>query len=194
MPRILVFAGSARRDSFNKKLAALAAARAREQGAEVTLVDLADYSMPLYDGDLEADDGIPVNAVKLRELMLEHDALLLSCPEYNGSMTPLLKNVIDWTSRSDGSVGMSAAYKGKIAALLSASPGGFGGMRGLVHVRAILSGIGVLVVPGDVSVSGAHSAFTDDGTLADPKLAARLDKAVANLIETTSKLRAAAGD
>jgi chromate reductase len=188
MIRILVFAGSARRDSFNKKLAVTAAARVRELGGEATFIDLADYSMPLYDGDLEAE-GLPENAVKLRALMLEHDALLIACPEYNGSITPLLKNVIDWTSRASEGIGMTAAYKGKVGALLSASPGSLGGMRGLVHVRAILSGIGVLVVPGDVSVGGAFKAFAEDGSLADEKLGKRLDATLATLVRTATALR-----
>ncbi len=189
MIKILAFAGSSRSGSFNKKLVAIAAAKVEKSGAEVTLVDLADYPAPQYDGDLEESEGIPENAVKLRTMIMEHDALLISCPEYNGSITPLLKNIIDWTTRPDDSVGMSAAYKGKIAGLLSASPGGFGGMRGLVHVRTILSGIGVLVIPGDVSVAAAHTAFDADGALSDEKLNARLDGAVKKLIATTSALK-----
>jgi NAD(P)H-dependent FMN reductase len=189
MSRILAFAGSARRDSFNKKLVALAAAKARNLGAEVTLVDLADYPIPLYDGDLESTDGLPDNALRLRQLMLEHDALLISCPEYNGSITPLLKNTIDWTSRPSDGIGQTAAYQGKVGCLLSASPGGLGGMRGLVHVRAILSGIGVLVIPGDVSVGGAFKAFAEDGSLADEKIDGRLNKAIEALVTTTSALK-----
>jgi len=188
MPRIIAFAGSARRDSFNKKLAALAAAKARALGAEVTLIDLAAYPMPLYDGDLEAAEALPENALKLRDHILGHDAILIACPEYNGSITPLLKNVIDWTSRPSEGVGTSAAYKGKVAGLVSTSPGGLGGMRGLVHVRAILSGIGVLVVPGDVSVSNAHKAFAADGSLADERLDGRLDQHARTLVSTASAL------
>lgn len=192
MIRILAFAGSARRDSFNRKLASCAAAKARAGGAEVTLVELADYPMPLFDGDLEAAEGAPENAAKVRTLMLEHDAFLIACPEYNGSITPLLKNVIDWTSRPFEGIGMTAAYRGKVAALCSCSPGGLGGMRGLVHVRAILGGMGVLVVPGDVSVGGAHKAFGNDGTLVDERPDQRLQAQVENLIATTSALRAGA--
>lgn len=189
MIRILAFAGSVRRDSFNKKLAATAAAKAQKLEADVTLVDLVDYPMPLFDGDLEAAGGVPDNAVKLRKLMLEHDALLIACPEYNGSLTPLLKNVIDWTSRPADGIGVTAAYTGKVAGLCSASPGGLGGMRGLVHVRAILSGMGVLVVPGDLSVGGAHAAFGENGALTDTRLSGRLDTLVRTLIATTSALR-----
>jgi len=188
MTRVLIFAGSNRRESLNKRLAVAAAARVKELGGEATLVDLADYPMPLYDGDLEAAEGLPENAVRLRKLMMEHDALLLACPEYNGSITPLLKNTLDWTSRPGNGVGMTAAYKGKVAGLLSASPGGLGGMRGLVHVRAILGGMGVLVIPGDVSVGGAHQSFAADGSLADEKVAGRLGAAVETLLETATAL------
>ncbi len=189
MIRILAFAGSSRRDSFNRKLVTYSASKARTLGAEVTLVDLADYPIPLYDGDLEAAEGIPEYAQKLRHLMLEHEALMISCPEYNGSITPLLKNVIDWTSRPSDGIGMTAAYKGKVAALFSASPGALGGMRGLVHVRAILSGIGVLVIPGDVSVGVAHQAFGEDGAVIDERLEGRLENTVQSLISTTSALK-----
>lgn len=188
MIRILAFAGSARRDSLNKKLLTVAVAKARELGADVTQVDLADYPMPLYDGDIETENGIPENAVKLRTLMLEHDALLLACPEYNGSITPLLKNTIDWTSRPAEGLGMTAAYAGKVAALLSASPGALGGLRGLVHVRAILSGIGVHVVPGDCSVGAIHTVLAEDGGLNDPKLDQRLSKTIETLVRATTAL------
>ena len=188
-PEILAFAGSARRDSFNKKLVTYAASRCRELGAAVTLVDLAEYPMPLYDGDLEAAEGLPENAVKLRAMMLEHDGLLLSCPEYNGSITPLLKNVIDWCSRPSEDVGMTAAYRGKVACLTSASPGALGGMRGLVHVRAILSGVGMHVVPGDVAVGGAHEMFDGEGGMTDERTAGRLQKTLAGFVETLQALR-----
>lgn len=188
MPRILVFAGSARSASFNKMLAAAAAETARGLGADVTLIDLKDYPMPIYDGDLEQEQGVPENAIKLRELMMQHDGLLLACPEYNGSITPLLKNTIDWTSRPSEGLPMVAAYTGKVAGLVSASPGALGGMRALVHVRAILSGIGVHVIPKEASISSAHSAFDESGVLTDDKHNQRLDAVVSSLVETTRKL------
>ena len=192
MPRILAFAGSARRDSLNKRLASTAARRARELGAEVTLVDLADFPMPIYDADLEAEAGLPEAAIGLRGLLLEHDALIVASPEYNGSITPLLKNTIDWTTRPSDGIAGSAAYAGKVGALLGASPGGLGGLRALAHVRAILSGIGVLLVPGDLAVGGAHRAFGEDGALADERLDQRLSTLVRRLVETTSALGAVA--
>jgi len=194
MSRVLVFAGSSRRDSFNKRLAAAAAARIQELGGSATLIDLADYPIPLYDGDLEAAEGLPTHAARLRDLMLAHQALVLACPEYNGSITPLLKNTLDWTSRASDGVPMSAAYKGNVAALVSASPGALGGLRGLAHVRAILGGMGVVVVPGDLSVGGAHQAFADDGRLADDRLDKRLSSTMTTVLTVASALRAVARD
>src|SRR5262249_29719722 len=98
-PRILAFAGSTRRDSFNKKLAGIAADGARAAGAEVTFIDLRDYPLPLYDGDLEAEKGLPEQAQRLKKLFLDHDGLLISSPEYNSSISGVLKNTIDWVSR-----------------------------------------------------------------------------------------------
>ncbi|MCZ6726530.1 MAG: NAD(P)H-dependent oxidoreductase [Acidobacteria bacterium] len=193
MARILAFAGSARAGSVNKKLVRVAARMAREAGAEVTEIDLQDFPLPLYDGDLEEDQGVPGNATRIRDLMRDHDGLLLSCPEYNSSITPLLKNTFDWVSRpADGQPSL-IAFRGKVATLLSASPGALGGLRGLVHVRAILGNVGVLVLPSQVAVSQAHKAFSDDGELADEGAAARVEKAVAELVEVVGKLAVASG-
>ena len=146
--RILAFAGSTRVDSFNKKLVKIAAAGAGKAGAEVALIDLRDFALPLYDGDLEDRDGLPANAKKLKQLFLAHDGLLLSCPEYNSGITPMLKNTIDWVSRAETDDEKPlACYAGKVAGLMSASPGALGGLRGLVQVRAILGNIKVLVLP-----------------------------------------------
>jgi chromate reductase len=185
--RILAFAGSARKDSFNKKLIQLAARDAESAGAQVTLIDLADYPLPLYDGDLEAQ-GQPANARKLREIFLEHDALMIAAPEYNSSITPLLKNTIDWVSRNENGQGEISPYKGKVALLLSASPGALGGLRGLVHLRAILGNIGVLVLPNQRCIGVAHEAFDESGALKDAKAAQLLKGAVQELVETTGKI------
>ena len=164
-PRILVFAGSTRTGSHNKKVARLAARFAEEAGAEVTLIDLRDLPMPLYDGDLESAEGIPANAMQLRRMMMAHDAFLLACPEYNSSITAVLKNAIDWVSRPVPGDPDLVAYKGKVVGLLSASPGALGGLRGLVTVRSILGNIGCIVLPDQVAISKAHEAFDDDGNL-----------------------------
>ncbi|WP_395743478.1 NADPH-dependent FMN reductase [Prosthecobacter sp.] len=171
-PKILAFAGSTRTGSYNKKLVHFAAEAARAAGAEVTLVDLRDYAMPLFDEDLEEAQGLPENAKKLKALFREHDALLISAPEYNSSITAVLKNTIDWVSRAETDDEPAlVAYKGKAAALISASPGALGGLRGLVHVRAILGNLGVMVLPEQVAVPKAHEAFDEQGTLKDERTA-----------------------
>ena len=164
-PRVLAFAGSARAESFNKKLVKVAGEGARAAGADVTVLDLRDLPLPLFDEDLEAAEGVPENALKIKEIMLAHQGLLIASPEYNSSITPLLKNTIDWVSRSSNGEKALAAYEGKVAAIMSASPGGLGGLRGLVHLRSILSNIGVLVIPDQVAVGEAHSAFDQDGVV-----------------------------
>ena len=188
MSQILAFAGSTREDSFNKKLVRVAADRAREAGGEVTLIDLRDFSMPVYDGDLEETRGAPENATKLYEVMQQHQGLLLSCPEYNSSITAVLKNTIDWVSRPRDGDAPLAAFTNKVAALLSASPGGLGGLRGLVHVRAILGNIGVFVLPTQIAVPKASDAFDDNGALKDAELSKKVQRLAAELVSTTRKL------
>jgi chromate reductase, NAD(P)H dehydrogenase (quinone) len=186
--KILAFAGSTRVDSFNKKLVKVATEGAREAGAEVTYVDLRDYPMPLYDGDLEAKDGIPENAKKLKKMMLEHQGLLISAPEYNSSISGVLKNTIDWISRPEPGEKPLVCYDQKVAGLLSASPGAFGGMRGLVHVRSILGNINVTVIPEQVAVSKANEAFNEDGTMKDEKQMQSVRNVGAQVARVTSKL------
>ncbi|TWT89668.1 NADPH azoreductase [Pseudobythopirellula maris] len=188
MPRILAFSGSARKDSFNQRLVTIAARAAEEAGAEVTLLNLADYPLPIFNEDLEAE-GTPDNALKLKKLFLAHDGLLISCPEYNSSITPLLKNTIDWVSRPIEGEPRLAAYQYKVATLMAASPGALGGLRGLVHVRAILQNIGVTVLPGQVAVGGAAGAFAADGSLKDEKQQASiasLGSGLANYLQRLS--------
>jgi chromate reductase len=144
--------------------------------------------MPLFNQDLEAEKGLPPEAVALKQLFLENDGLLLSCPEYNSSITPLMKNTVDWVSRQSPGEGALAAYKGKVATLMSASPGRLGGLRGLVHVRSILGNIGVLVTPDQVAVSEANNAFTSDGKLNDAKQHASVEGLGRSLAELLMKL------
>tara|TARA_R110002049_G_scaffold94988_4_gene233433 strand:+ start:5394 stop:5969 length:576 start_codon:yes stop_codon:yes gene_type:complete len=164
-PRILAFSGSARRESFNQRLVEFAATNARAAGAEVTVINLRDFPMPIMNQDIEREDGPPENATRLKTLFIEHDGLLLAAPEYNSSITPLLKNALDWVSRRVGDEPPMVAYRNKTAALLSASPGRLGGLRGLVHTRAILSTLGMLVMPGQASISSAAAAFDENGAL-----------------------------
>lgn len=189
-PRILAFAGSMRTGSFNKMLVKVGVEGARAAGADVTLVDLKDFPMPVYDGDLEAASGIPEHGKRMKKLFLEHDALMISTPEYNSSVPGTLKNVIDWVSRSEPGEHPLAAYAGKTAVLMSASPGGLGGVRSLNELRRLLSNIKVLVLPDSVSVSKAGEAFNPDGSLKDEKQAAAVRKLGKTLVETASKLRA----
>jgi len=188
MSRIVAFAGSARRESVNRKLIAVAAPALREAGTEVTVVELADYAMPLYDGDWEAEHGLPEEALALKQVVCAHDGFLLACPEFNGSITPLLKNTIDWLSRPAPDERPMACFRGKTAALMSAAPGAMGGMRGLVHVRAILGGIGVHVLPAQVALPGAFSAFAEDGSLVDEAVAKRVVSLAEGLHALTSAL------
>jgi NAD(P)H-dependent FMN reductase len=188
MPRIIVFAGSTRRASWNKMLARLCARLAADAGADVTWRDLRDRPLPLYDGDLEEAEGVPAHAAWLKELFREHQGFLLASPEYNSSITGVLKNTIDWMSRPLPPHRPLESFLGMVAGLVSASPGALGGLRALVHVRAILSNIGVLVVPQQLAVPLVHRAFDADGELVDEAVAGRLRGVVEALVETTRKL------
>jgi NAD(P)H-dependent FMN reductase len=190
VPRILAFAGSARKDSFNKKLVRIAAAAARNAGGEVTLIDLADYRLPLFDQDEEAERGLPENGRKIKDLMLSHQGFLIASPEYNSSITPLLKNTIDWASRPAAGEAPLACFSGKVALLTSASPGALGGLRGLVHLRAILGNIGTLVLPATLSIPKASDAFADDGSLKDAAKHAAVEQLGAELVLFLRKMLA----
>jgi chromate reductase, NAD(P)H dehydrogenase (quinone) len=164
-PQVLVFAGSTRNDSVNRKLARVAAKRLKEMSIPATLVELRDYPMPIYDGDLEAE-GTPAEVLAFQELMHKHDALVIASPEFNGSFSALLKNLVDWVSLPVAGKGPTALFRGKTAALLSASPGRGGGQRGLRHLRELLGMIGVTVIASQLSVADAACAFDKDGELA----------------------------
>jgi chromate reductase len=188
--RVLAFAGSARRESLNKRLVAVAAAVARDAGAEVTLLDLDDYEMPVYHGDHETQAGLPPAAQRLREVLLAHDALLIASPENNASVSALLKNAIDWVSRPHGGQNGLVPYQGKVAALLAASPGALGGLRGVQHLRAILQALGVLVITEQFALGRAHEAFDAQGALADARQRASVEGVVRRLVDVTARLRA----
>ncbi len=165
--KLLFFAGSARDASYNKRLAWLGAEIAEANGIAATLADLGDYPMPLYDADLQALEGIPENATKFEALMKVHTGIFIACPEYNASITPLLKNTLDWVSRirNEGEEPL-AVYKTRVFALGSASPGGLGGLRGLNAVRTTLElGLGALVLPDQFAIPKAAEAFEDNGHL-----------------------------
>ncbi len=191
MSKILAFGGSTRKDSYNQRLVQIAADGAREAGADVTLISLREFPMPLFDEDFESKNGKPEKAKELKQLMIEHDGFLISCPEYNSSITAVLKNAIDWVSRPDegDSPGGLPAFQGKVVSLMSASPGGLGGLRGLVHVRAILGNIGCIVLPDQVAVPAAFKAFNDDGSLVDEKKHQRIAQLGKSLAQTLEKLK-----
>jgi NAD(P)H-dependent FMN reductase len=189
-PRILVMAGSLRSDSVNKKLARLAGSKAEAAGGMVTLIDLRDFPMPVYDGDLEASDGIPAHGLQLKTLFREHQGLIIASPEYNSSITAVLKNAIDWVSRPQPGEPPLVAFTGKVALLLSASPGNLGGLRGLVHLRSILGNIGVLVLPEQLAISQAYGAFEADGSLKDSRQNASLEAITRRLVELVRKVHA----
>lgn len=186
MPKILAFSGSIRRDSWNRKLIRIAVDATRAAGGDVTLIDLADYPLPLYNGDFEDHDGLPDNAQRLKALFKEHDALLIASPEYNSSIPPLLKNTLDWISREWQGESGFVPYQNKAAAILAATPGPFGGMRMLPHLRQILNTLGVLVLPGQFSLARADTAFDpENGALKSP---AQLHTLVVELVKTTAAL------
>lgn len=186
MPKILAFSGSIRRDSLNRKLIQSAVDATRAAGGDVTLIDLADYPLPIYNGDLEDKEGLPDNALRLKALFKEHDALLISSPEYNSSIPALLKNTIDWVTREwQGESGL-VPYQNKVAAIMGASPGSLGGMRMLPHLRQILNALGVLVLPGQFSLANADTAFDpENGALQSPE---RLHALVLELVNTLNAL------
>jgi chromate reductase len=186
--RILAFSGSARQESYNQRLVQVAAEGARNAGAEVTVINLRDYPLPVFDEDLEREQGAPDNATKLKQLFLEHNGLLIASPEYNSSISPLLKNTIDWVSRQAEGEGRLAAYQGKVAAVMATSPGGLGGLRGLVHIRSILSNIGVIVLPHQIAVPNASIAFDEDGQLKNEQQRAQVQGLGASVAEVCVKL------
>lgn len=183
-PRILVFAGSTRSGSYNGRLAGHMMKRLALAEAEVNLISLADYPLPIFDADLEKEKGAPENSLRLKRLFQHHDGVFIASPEYNTSLTPLLKNTIDWVSRlSDDGEPPSAAFKNRVFALGAASPGQFGGMRGLIGLRAILEiGLGALVIPEMVSVPKAREAFDENGELKEGPPARHADAAVKRLL------------
>ncbi len=185
IPKILVFAGSIRTGSFNARLAALAAKELALAGADVTRISLADYPLPLYDANAESESGPPASAVKLKQMMMLHHGVFIASPEYNASITPLLKNTIDWISRvrEEREVAL-AAFRNRVFALGAASDGNFGGMRSLMALRQVLEiGCGALVIPEQVAVMRAGQAFDDMDNLKDERLSGQLGRVLRRLIE-----------
>lgn len=178
MVKVLVFAGSLRKGSFNKKLASLAAELIRERGGDVTLIDLKDYVAPIYDADLETSEGMPQKAKQLRDLMIASEVVVISTPEYNASMPAALKNAIDWASRGLDGKPSREAFKGKQYAIMGASPGKLGASRSLVHLRQVLESAGATILEEQVAVPLVETAFDQSGKLVNPELNAALHKEI----------------
>lgn len=184
---ILAFAGSARRDSWNRKVLEVAVNGAREAGATVTIVNLGDYPMPIYNADWHAEHGVPDATVELRRLMMAANGLLIASPEYNASITPLLKNTIDWLSQEVKGESGRAPFEGKVGGLMGASNGAFGTIRALPHVSAILANLGVLMLP-VVAVPSVAKAFDESGAMTNDRTRATLSALGARVATTVVKL------
>jgi NAD(P)H-dependent FMN reductase len=181
-PRILAFAASARRESVNRKFLAVAVEATRAAGGEVTLIDLNEFELPLYHGDLEETRGMPPNALRLNGLIREHGGLLIASPEYNSMITPLLKNTVDWCSRADDN-----PFDGKVAAIVSASPGPYGGVLSLRMAQLLLLGLGCHVLPGKVALPRADQAFDPQGRLTDGNAVRSVQTLVARLVQVLAR-------
>lgn len=184
--KILVFSGSARTDSVNKKLARAAANMVEKAGASATCADLADYPAAIYNGDDEDANGIPQTIRKFKALMQQHDGFVISTPEYNGHIPPLLSNTFSWASRAEGDEKSKVAFDGKKAAIMAASPGRLGGIRVLPRLREALAELGVIVVPGVVSVPLAEEAF-DGHTLQNEQHKRNVQRQIDKLIAACSQ-------
>ena len=192
-PRIVVMAGSRRREALSRRVAAACVRALDAAGAEVERVELDDDPAPLYDGDLEAASGLPEAIVRLQRVLYASDGVLVVNPEYNGSLTPLLKNTLDWCSRpnpADPERSGGKVYAGRAAAVVGSSPGALGGMRVLFHIRDVLGYLGMQVIPQQLAVGKAGEAVGDDDRLRDAAQQDMLDKLAAALVDTARRLRA----
>ncbi len=189
MTKLLFFAGSNRQESLNHKLATKASELAKNQGADITIINLKDFPMPIYNGDLEAMKGLPESAIKLKKLFIEHDGFYIASPEYNSSFSALLKNSLDWISRPhEKDEAPLSAFNGKIAALGSIAPGALGGLRGLVPLRMMLGNIAVHVVPNQVAIPNGFDAFDDRGNLRDDRTVQMLKASIEQFVNTAKVL------
>jgi chromate reductase len=191
-PKILVLTGSARLDSVNRKLARQTVEALRSAGVEATLADLRDFPMPIYDGDLEAGEGIPPAAKALKELARRHEGFAIASPEYNGSFPALLKNALDWISRPEAGERPLEVFRGKVAAILSASPGPGGGSRGLRHLRELLEMMSVTVIPEQLAIARSGAALDGAGRLARAEDLSGLRELAAALAQAAARREEAA--
>lgn len=189
--KLLFLAGSSRKESLNKKLAKYAHSLAeKHDGVDATFIDLKDYDMPIYNGDLEDASGLPEKAKELKKLFIAHDGIFIASPEYNSSIPPLLKNALDWISRKEkGDEPALVAFNGKVTSLSAASMGALGGLRGLVPLRMMLGNIGVYVTPTQAAIGKAHEAFDETGKVVNDQQAGMIHNVVSELVEATTKLK-----
>lgn len=186
---VLAFAGSTRSGSYNKQLVLEAANMAKQMGAHVSTIDLNNYPMPFYDGDLETNSGMPEKARQLRNQMIQNQVIIIATPEYNGSISAVLKNAIDWASRSEQGGPSRDAFKGKIFLLLSASQGPGGGKRSLAHLKSIIENVGGTVLSEEISLANAHQAFDSQGHLNDAAVKTAIQKALEPILSQKTELQ-----
>lgn len=191
MVNLIFLSGSTRKDSFNTKLAKSACDIGKNiEGVDATFVNLSEFEMPIYNGDLESESGLPENAKKLKDIFKNADGFFISSPEYNSSFSALLKNSLDWISRPhEESEPPLVAFSGKVAAICAASPGGFGGMRGLVPLRMMLENISTIVIPKQLAISSAHKEFDENGNLTNERYIKSLEDLVTNFADTAKRMK-----
>lgn len=188
-PRILAFAGSLREHSYTKRVVKTAMNGALDAGAEVDFIDLRDFPMPIYDADLQETEGFDENARRFQRLLNEYKGFLICSPEYNGSLPAALKNALDWASRASDEFKTGEVFRGKAAAIMTASPGGFGGIRCLNHLRTILSVLSLNVLPSEIAVGKVHEIFDGDGAeMKDERMKKLLEDLGASLVDTMIRL------
>ena len=188
--KLIALAGSRRQDSMNVKLVKACVSMINSEQLEAEFVDLANYEMPLYDGDLEAEKGLPSSAIELKEKVTNAQALLIASPEYNGSLSPLLKNTIDWISRPvDGKGSAKDVFGNKVVGIIAASPGALGGMRGLFHLRDILSGVGCNVIGQQVAVGSFFKVYNNETQSLEEPIKGRVQSMLDALVDVTVKLQ-----
>lgn len=187
-PKILAFAGSLREHSYNKRVVKTAVKGVKKAGGDVTYIDLKDYPMPIYNADEHQENGFDEKALEFQKLLGEADGFLISSPEYNGSLPGGLKNAIDWASRKSDEYGMIEVFKGKFAAILTASPGAFGGIRCLGHLRGVLTIMLVNVLPMEIAVGKVNTMFDGDGEeMTDEKMKKILHDVGESLVDMIRK-------
>ncbi|MBH80730.1 MAG: FMN reductase [Gammaproteobacteria bacterium] len=191
MAKLLVFSGSSRRESVHTRLAVLLASVAEQEGAQTTLIRLEDFDIPIYNGDLEEEHGLPGDIKRLKALLSENTGLIITCPEYNGFMTPLLINTINWCTRSEEATPDLSGFADKAVLVASGSPSSLGGIRANTHLKTMLSGIGAIVFPQSLTVPATHQAFDSHGGLAQASMGERIERTLQNFIAFTDRFHSA---